>query len=106
MQRERHRDIGVIHYFQTPRNTAFDRATETIANACRHVSNPRGHHARNAACADQLVEENIGNGADESEVAAALANEFMAGGERNHLLELRAEKHNGARWNMARDGVA
>src|SRR5580698_9475724 len=102
MQRERHREIGVIHYFQAARNAALDRAPETIADTCRHVADPRGHDARNAACANHLVEKNIGNGSDESEVAAALANHFVSGGERNHLLELRAEEHHGARWNMAR----
>ena len=83
----------------------LDRAPETIAETRRNVSDPRGHDARNAARADHLVEKNIGDGSDEREIAAALANHFVPGGKRNHLLELRAEQHHRAGRNMARDGV-
>ncbi len=106
MQRQRHREIRVVHHFQAPRNTALHRAPETIADARRNVADPGGHHARDATRADHLVKENIGDGTDQREVAAALANQFVTSGERNHLFELRAEQHHRAGRHVARDGIA
>src|ERR1700740_2454885 len=106
MQREGHRKIRVVYDIETTRNAAFYRTAKTVTDAGGNVADPRGHHAGNAACADHLVEKNIGDGPDEREVAAALANQFVACSERNHLLELRAEQDHRARWNVTGDGVA
>ena len=106
MQGEGDGEIGVVDDFKAAWEIAFDGAAEAVADSGGDVADPGRHHSRDAAGADQLIEKNVGNGADESEVTAALANDFVAGSERNHLLELRAHEDHRAGGHVLGDSFA
>ena len=71
----------------------------------RHVADPRGGHAPNAARADELIERDVGDRTDELEVAPALADQLVRESERDRWFEGAPERDRRAVWNEARDGL-
>jgi hypothetical protein len=72
-----------------------------MAEPRAHVPHPRGHDARDASGAHQLVEEDVRDGADEGQVPASLADQLVTSGEGNGRLERGAHAHHAAIGNEA-----
>jgi hypothetical protein len=106
MQRERHREIRVIHDFDFSRNRVFHCPAKTVSHAGRNISHPRGHHARDASRTNHLIEQNVRDRTHDREIATPLPYQLVPRCERDHLFELGAEKHHRAGRHVARDRVA
>ena len=59
-----------------------------------------------ASRADQLIEQNVGDGTDQRQAMFLLPNHFVTGGERNHLLHLKAHGDGCAIRNKLSDRIA
>jgi hypothetical protein len=64
---------------------------EAIARATCNVPDPGGDHAGDGACADELVERHVRDGADQGQVSTLLADDLVDGSEGNAGLEGQAE---------------
>src|SRR5947209_3861997 len=78
---------------------------EVVGRTHHHVAHPGGHYVFDAACADKLVKQNVGNGADQPEVALLLADDLVSGGKGDHLLHLEAKSNTGAIRHEISDGL-
>jgi len=77
-----------------------------VTETRRDVPHPCRLDARDAARANELVEEDVGDGTDEREVALALADELVRERERDRRLERAADSDGQAVADVARDGLA
>ena len=68
-------------------HTLLDRAPVVVAEARAHVSHPRRDHPAHASRPDELVEQHVRDGADESQVPSPLADQLVAGRERDQGLD-------------------
>src|SRR4030081_2707751 len=105
VQRECKSEIRVVHCFNRAGDALFDGAAKTVPHARGGVANPGRYHARDTPCPDHLVEEDVGNGPNECEVAASLADDLMARSEWDHLLKLRSHEHHRTGRHVLRDGL-
>src|SRR6185312_9003383 len=93
--------VAVIHDLDGMGLSLLGGAAVVVAQALADVADPGGDDTAHAAGADQLVEEDVGDRADQREVAAALADDLVAGGEGNQRLQRQAERYAGAVWHVA-----
>src|SRR5256885_9505552 len=70
-----------------PRDAALGGRAVAVAEALRHVADPRGGDPAHAARADQLVEQGVRDGTDELEFATLLSDQLVSRGEGNEWLE-------------------
>jgi hypothetical protein len=89
---ERDAVVAVVHDGDRLRLAVLARAPIVVAKPLADVADPRRNHPRDATRADQLVEEDVGDRADEGEVALALADQLVTGGEGNQRLQRTAER--------------
>jgi hypothetical protein len=87
------------------RHRVFDRAPVVMAEARAHVADPRGDDAPNASGPDQLIEEHVGDGPDEGEIPALLADQLMPGGKGNERLDRGIETDGAAVRDEAGDSL-
>ena len=80
-------------------------AAIVVAEAGADIADPRGDDAADASGADELVEQHVGDGADQREVPAPLADQLVTGGERDGRLERGAHADRGAVGDEAGDGL-
>src|SRR5579884_2118618 len=78
LEGERHREVRVVLHFEGVRDTFLHRPAEVVGDPRAHVTHPRRDHTGDAPGADQLVEEDVGDRADKSEVPPSLADDLMA----------------------------
>jgi hypothetical protein len=76
-----------------------------VREAGRDVSDPRRGHTADTAGTDELVERDVGDGADELELAPALADQLVRERERDRWFESAPERDGRAVRNEARDGL-
>src|SRR5262249_45244149 len=93
LQRQRDGEVRVVLDLERPRDPLLERPAEAVARAVLDVADPGRHHPAGAAGRDELVEADVGDGADEREVAAALADQLVGGGEGNEALQRGAQGH-------------
>src|SRR6266704_4038109 len=102
LQRERYGEVGHVEDLHA---ILLDGAAEIIDGAHHYVAYPGGDDFLNASGADQLIEESVGNGADQGQVAFGLTDDFVAGGKGDHLLHLQAERDGRTIGDELGDGV-
>jgi len=88
-----------------PNDTLFRGTPVVVAEAGAYVAHPRRDDSADAATADELVEEDVRDGADQGEPAPALADQLVAGRERDQRLQRRAQADRGAVGDEAGDGI-
>ena len=79
--------VRVLVDLERPRPAVLDRVAQAVQRADARVAAPGEDHLRRAAHADHLVVDDVGRHADERQVAAALADDLVAGGERDQVRE-------------------
>ena len=76
-----------------------------MTEAGRHISDPSGLDAPDAARGNELVEENVRDGSHEGEVAAPLADQLVPRGKWDERFECRAHADRRAVGHEARHGL-
>ena len=99
-------EIAVIADLDPARLALLEGAAVAVTEAGGDVPDPRRLDARDAARADELVKEDVGDGTDEREVALALADELVREREWDRRLERAADRDGHAVADVARDGLA
>src|SRR5271166_360132 len=88
------------------RDAVLGRAPVIVAQPGADVARPGGDDGLHAAGADELIKENVGDRADERQIALVLADELVAGGERDERFERQPERDRGAVGDVLRDRIA
>ena len=101
LQGEGDREVRVILDRERARNASLERPTEGVGGTVLNVADPGGHDVADTAGGDQLIEADVGDRPDEGQVAAALSDQLVGGGERDEALERRPERDAGAVGHMA-----
>jgi len=86
-------------------NALLARAPVAVAETFGHVAHPRRGDPPDAACADELIEQSIGDRSDERQIAAPLPDQLVAGRERDQGLQRRTHGHRGAVGDESLDGL-
>jgi hypothetical protein len=73
--------------FQRTRPTVLDRVPQAMQGTYAWIAAPGKHQSGCHAHADQLIVEQVGGHADESEIFAALPDYLMPGGKRDEMSE-------------------
>ena len=94
--------VGVVLDAQGAR---FHRPAEIVAGAGDHIAHPGGLHPLHAAGADHLVEEHVGDRADEGKPALALPHDLVTGGKRDRRLQAETGRHGASVRDKPPDGV-
>src|SRR5262245_55120145 len=67
-------------------------ATVAMAESFADVADPGRDDATDTARADQLIEKDVGDGADQRQIAAALADQLVSSGKGNQRLQRAAKR--------------
>ncbi len=105
LEREPDGEVGVLFELQRPRLAVLAGASKIVAEAGADVTHPGSADLAHTAGADQLIEQHVRDRADQLEVSAPLADQLVAGGERNERFERHAHGHASAVWNVSLDGL-
>ncbi len=104
-ERQREREVRVVGDGEGMGLALLRRASVVMAEPRADVADPRRDHPPRRARADQLVEQHVRDRPDQREVALALADDLVAGRERDGRLEGRADADRRAVWHHTRDRV-
>ena len=96
----------MVFHFDGVRDAVLHRSTVVVAEPGRDIADPRGLDAADAARGHEHVEEDVRDGADQRQVAPALANQLVARGEGDEGFQRRAHADRGAVGHEARHRFA
>ncbi len=82
-----HPRMAVLFDLQRPWPAVLDRVAETVQRADARVAAPREDQLADAPCADHLVVDDVGGHPHDREIAPALANDLVTGGNRDEMRE-------------------
>src|SRR5215472_2514126 len=88
------------------RDSIFSRAAIVVAEAGAHVADPRSDDALHTTGANELVEQDVGDRADERQAAPALADDLVTGCKRDERFEREPHRYRVAVADETRDGLA
>ncbi len=98
----RHAGMAVLFQLQRPGPVALDRVAKAVQRADARVAAPGEDEFGGATGADELVVDEVGRHPDEGEIASALPDDLVAGGERNQMRKA-FERNDVAVVDQARD---
>jgi len=106
LQRQSDREVGVILHDDAPRLALFIGAPKAVSGPSGDVPHPRRNHLRHRAGRDHLVERHVGNGTDQRQVTALLADDLVHRGERDAGLQGKPERDRVAIVHLLGDRLA
>src|SRR5262249_50598058 len=77
--------VTVLLEFERSGPIMLDGVAETVKRADAGISAPGEDEFFRAACTDQLIVNDVGSHANEGELLALLANDFVSGGKRDEM---------------------
>src|SRR5437773_2547006 len=100
LKRQGQREIGHIEDLELLTGRAgvllLGSAPEVVSRSHHHVAHPGRHNISYASGADELVKKDVGNGANQTQIALLLPNDLVPGRKRDHLLHLETKGNAGA----------
>src|SRR2546428_5861094 len=105
-ERQSDGEVAVVLDGDPPRDPLLRRAAVAVREPGGHVADPRRHDLRYAPRADELVEEDVRDRADEREVAPTLTDQLVTGTEWDRRLERATHRDGRTVGHEARDRLA
>ena len=82
-----HAGMRVLFELERSAASLLHRVAQAMQRADAGIAAPGKHQLRGAAGADQLIVDQVGRHADQRQIAPALADDLVSGGERNQVSE-------------------
>jgi hypothetical protein len=95
-QRHGQAEVRVILHRERRRHALLASASIVVTQSLAHVPDPCGDDPAHAACADELIEQDVGDRAHQGEASSGLADELVARGIGNGRFQGRAHAHGSA----------